>query len=68
MAEFEIITEAKELEALAKDLLGEEIVAFDTEADSFYHYFDKVCLVQVATHKKCWLIDPFNFNSYCCFY
>ena len=58
MAEFEIITEAKELEALAKDLLGEEIVAFDTEADSFYHYFDKTCLVQVATRENAWLIDP----------
>ncbi len=58
MADFEIITEKAELEALAEKLLREDVVAFDTEADSFYHYFDKVCLVQVATRKKCWLIDP----------
>ncbi|MDE0886549.1 MAG: HRDC domain-containing protein [Myxococcota bacterium] len=58
MAEFEIITEAKELEDLATALLREEIIAFDTEADSFYHYFDKTCLVQVATRENAWLIDP----------
>ncbi len=55
---YEIITTLPELERLARELLREDVVAFDTEADSFYHYFDKVCLVQVATRKKCWLIDP----------
>ena len=58
MADFEIVTQREELEKLAKALLREDVVAFDTEADSFYHYFDKVCLVQVATRKDCWLIDP----------
>ncbi len=53
-----IISTVPELERVAKELLREDVVAFDTEADSFYHYFDKVCLVQVATRKKCWLIDP----------
>ncbi len=58
MANFEIITQKSELEQLTKQLLQEDVVAFDTEADSFYHYFDKVCLVQIATRKKCWLVDP----------
>ncbi len=46
------------LEALAKALVKEEVVAVDTEADSFYHYFDKTCLVQIATRKGVWLVDP----------
>lgn len=58
MADFEIITQQSELEDLAKELLREDVIAFDTEADSFYHYYDKVCLIQIATRKKCWLIDP----------
>ncbi|HIF94753.1 MAG: HRDC domain-containing protein [Myxococcales bacterium] len=58
MASFEIITQKSEMDKVAKDLLREDVVAFDTEADSFYHYFDKVCLVQIATRKKCWLVDP----------
>ena len=59
----EIISTVEDLEALTKLLLKEDIVAFDTEADSFYHYFDKVCLLQVATRKKCWLIDPLEIGG-----
>ncbi len=58
LSDYEIITQRSDLERLAKQLLREEIVAFDTEADSFYHYFDKVCLLQIATHDGCWLVDP----------
>jgi len=60
---FEIITQKSELEQLAKKLLREDVVAFDTEADSFYHYFDKVCLVQIATRKECWLVDPLGIDG-----
>ena len=63
LATFEIITQKSELDKLAKKLLREDIVAFDTEADSFYHYFDKVCLVQIATRKECWLVDPLGIDG-----
>ncbi len=58
MADFERIETQADLEALAEHLLKQKVVAFDTEADSFYHYFDKTCLVQVATKKRTALIDP----------
>ncbi len=58
MAAFEIIERLSDLEALSKDLLTEKIIAVDTEADSFYHYFDKTCLVQIATRRSAYLIDP----------
>ncbi len=63
MADYEIIESRKDLEALAKSLMSEPVVAFDTEADSFYHYFDKTCLVQVATRKNVWLIDPLSIEG-----
>ena len=63
MADFEIIDRLSDLRALARDLVREEVVAVDTEADSFYHYFDKTCLVQVATKKHCYLIDPLAFGG-----
>jgi hypothetical protein len=44
LSDFELIESRADLDALAQDLLGEKILAFDTEADSFYHYFDKTCL------------------------
>jgi len=58
LADFEIITRLSDLESLASDLMSEKVVAFDTEADSFYHYFDKTCLVQIATKRNVYLVDP----------
>ena len=58
LASYAYIEKEADLKALAADLLRESEVAFDTEADSFYHYFDKLCLVQVATRRAIYLIDP----------
>ncbi len=33
-------------------------IALDTEADSFHHYFEKVCLVQVGLGADAFLADP----------
>jgi len=33
-------------------------IAIDTEADSLYHYFEKVCLVQCSTADETFVIDP----------
>jgi ribonuclease D len=63
VADFEIIDNRADLDTLAQDLLNEKILAFDTEADSFYHYFDKTCLVQVATRRQIYLIDPLAFGG-----
>jgi ribonuclease D len=58
VADFERIETQADLEALARELSKQKVLAFDTEADSFYHYFNKTCLVQVATKKRIYLIDP----------
>jgi len=63
VADFELIDNRTDLETLAQDLLKEKMLAFDTEADSFYHYFDKTCLVQVATRRQIYLIDPLAFGG-----
>jgi len=58
VADFELVQTKEALDSLAQDLMGEKLVAVDTEADSFYHYFDKTCLVQIATPREIYLIDP----------
>ena len=58
LASFEMIETVHDLEMVARDLLREDVIGVDTEADSFYHYFDKTCLVQVATRSHRYLIDP----------
>lgn len=36
----------------------EDTVGVDLEADSLFHYQEKVCLVQIATPGACFLVDP----------
>lgn len=49
---------AEEVEELAHKLSCESEIAVDTEADSFFHYFEKICLVQIAAESGIYLIDP----------
>jgi ribonuclease D len=63
VADFEIVDTPERLEELANELLGEKVIAVDTEADSFYHYFDKTCLVQIGTKKNSYLIDTLAFDG-----
>jgi ribonuclease D len=58
VADYERIERESDLRALARELLREKEIAVDTEADSFYHYFDKTCLVQIGTSNGIYLIDP----------
>jgi ribonuclease D len=58
VAGFRLIETLPDLEALGKQLAGEQVLAVDIEADSFHHYFPKVCLVQISTNKQTFIIDP----------
>ncbi len=53
-----LVQDARGLERLIADLAGEGEIALDTEADSFFSYREKVCLVQVTAGSRDWLIDP----------
>lgn len=52
------ITTTEALEEAVKKLVLAPIVAVDLEADSMYHFEEKVCLLQMATDKSCFIIDP----------
>ena len=58
MSEDALIQTAEEVEELAKRLSRERVIGVDTEADSFYHYYDKLCLVQIASRAGIALVDP----------
>jgi ribonuclease D len=63
LADFEVVDAPERLKELAGQFLAEPVLAVDTEADSFYHYFDKTCLVQIATSKHSYLIDTLAFDG-----
>ncbi|MDD3295322.1 MAG: ribonuclease D, partial [Geobacteraceae bacterium] len=53
-----MIDNSKDLDRLVGRLSGEKVLAFDLEADSLHHYREKVCLIQIATEKAIFLVDP----------
>ena len=44
--------------AVMERIRGARRLAIDTEADSLYHYFEKVCLLQLSTDDETFIIDP----------
>ncbi len=48
----------RDLEGAAQHLSKAAALAVDTEADSFYHYHHKCCLIQVSDAEEVFLVDP----------
>ncbi len=48
----------RDLEQAAQHLSGASALAVDTEADSFYHYHHKCCLIQISDGGAVYLVDP----------
>jgi len=46
------------LARLLEDLEGTTEIAVDTEADSFYRYRERVCLIQITANERDYLLDP----------
>lgn len=61
--DYKVITTLQELETTAEHLEKEETVGVDLEADSMFHYQEKVCLLQLATPRICFLVDPLQTGS-----
>jgi len=46
------------LQRLADELQREPIIAVDTESNSLYVYYERVCLIQFSTPRQDYLVDP----------
>ncbi len=53
----EVLTSSDQVSDLAGILLREHCIAIDTESNSRHRYPERVCLVQVSTDSKVYLID-----------
>jgi len=49
--------------SIMNHLRGAKRLAVDIEADSLYHYFEKVCLIQISTDRKTFIIDPLSVTA-----
>ena len=52
-----------DLEKFAGQLEKHRIIGVDLEADSMYHFKEKVCLIQIATQHVTAVIDPLQINN-----
>ena len=46
------------LAEVADALARADRIAVDTESDSMHSYFEKVCLLQIATEREAFVVDP----------
>jgi ribonuclease D len=58
MTDYPLLGTIEAVEDLARKLAREKVVAVDTEADSFFHYQDKLCLLQLSARCGTFLVDP----------
>ena len=61
---YQIVDTAAGLEKAVSVLEKENIIAVDLEADSMYHFKEKVCLIQLATEKTSVVVDPLPINNF----
>jgi ribonuclease D len=60
---YQLIEEASELAAFALHARSARMLAVDLEADSMFHYREKVCLLQMAANGTTVVIDPLKVND-----
>ena len=58
-----IINSLPELQKFAGRLAKQRIIGVDLEADSMYHFKEKVCLIQIATSNTTAVIDPLQIKN-----
>ena len=58
MQKYQYINTQTNLDGLTGRIKKARRIAVDIEADSFHHFFEKVCLIQVAVGRDIYLIDP----------
>jgi len=58
-----LIDTMPELEQLAGDLAGEPLIAADTEAAGYHRYLDRLCLLQLSTRDRTWIVDTIALGS-----
>lgn len=60
---YRIVDHPDALAAAAEELAGARRIAVDLEADSMFHFKEKVCLLQIASAKAAYVVDPLKLND-----
>ncbi len=52
------------LAELAQELVNEPKIAVDTESNGFYAYFERICLIQLSTQNRDYIVDPLKIEDF----
>ncbi len=61
--QYQLIHRPADLREVARKLSTQSRLAVDLEADSMYHFQERVCLVQLATPSECFVIDALKAET-----
>lgn len=61
---YQYIDSNEGVKEVAARLAAEPVIAVDLEADSMYHFREKVCLIQVASATESFIIDPLRITDF----
>ncbi len=53
----QIVSQSAQLDAAVQGMAGSRAIALDTESNSFHHYPEQLCLIQIATRHEVYIID-----------
>ncbi|MFC1873359.1 ribonuclease D [Chloroflexota bacterium] len=59
----ENISRPAQLDAAARELAGSHVIVLDTESNSFHHYPEQLCLIQIASRHKVYIIDAISLDD-----
>ncbi len=57
------ISTAESFQSMLECLIPAHRLAVDIEADSLYHYFEKVCLIQISSDCHTYILDPLEIKQ-----
>lgn len=63
MIDYLFIDNTEDLKRASEFFLDESTVAVDLEADSMFHFKEKVCLIQMASARRTVIIDPLGIDD-----
>ena len=59
----EMVTQSDQLDVSVRGMAGSSAIAMDTESNSYDHYPEQLCLIQIATRHKIYIIDTISLKE-----
>jgi len=59
----EIVSRPAQLDVAVQGMAGSRAIVLDTESNSFHHYPEQICLVQIATRHRVYIIDTISLDD-----